>query len=58
MQPSSLRVCTLFDKPSRRQVEVTADYVGISCSDGFLVGFGLDLDGRYRELPAVYEVEQ
>ena len=51
----SLKVCTLLDKSGRREVPVTPDYVGISCEDKFLVGYGLDLDERYRELPAIYE---
>lgn len=56
--PKSLRVCTLIDKRSRRSAEVAADFVGIGCEDGFLVGYGLDLDERSRELPAIYEVDQ
>ena len=52
----SLGVCTLIDKSQRRQVNVTADYVGISGADGFLVGYGLDLDERMRELSAIYEI--
>ncbi len=52
----SLRVCTLIDKKRHRAAEVTPDYLGISCDDGFLVGYGLDLDERLRELPAIYEV--
>ena len=55
--PRSLRVCTLLDKRERRRVDCPVDYVGISCGGGFLVGYGLDLDERFRELPAVYEVE-
>jgi hypoxanthine phosphoribosyltransferase len=52
----SLSVCTLIDKRAHRVVDVEADYVGISCSDGFLVGYGLDLDERFRELPEIYKV--
>ncbi len=51
----SLKVCTLLDKSGRREVPVTPDYVGISCENRFLVGYGLDVDERYRELPAIYE---
>lgn len=51
----SLRVCTLLDKSGRREVSVKPDYVGISCENRFLVGYGLDVDERYRELPAIYE---
>ena len=52
----SVKICTLLDKSGRRQVEVTPDYVGISCENRFLVGYGLDFDERYRELPAIYEL--
>lgn len=52
----SLAVCTLIDKKQRRQANITPDYVGISCEGGFLVGYGLDLDERMRELPAIYEI--
>ena len=55
--PKSLRVCALIDKPGRRRADVTADYSGIVCSGGFLVGYGLDLDERCRELTAIYEIE-
>ncbi len=53
-QPRSLRVCTLIDKRARRDVEIEADYVGISIEDGFIVGYGLDYNERYRELSAIY----
>jgi len=52
-QPASLRIATLLDKPTRRCVEVPVDYVGFSIEDRFAVGFGLDLDGKYRNLPFV-----
>jgi len=48
--PKTLKVCTLIDKRSRREVEFEADYVGLSIDDGFIVGYGLDLDERYRNL--------
>ena len=51
--PASLKICALLDKPSRRQVEMTADYVGFVCPDEFLVGYGLDYAERYRNLPFV-----
>jgi hypoxanthine phosphoribosyltransferase len=54
--PKSLRVCVLLDKRGRRRAEVSADYTGIVCDDGFLVGYGLDYDERCRELPAIYEM--
>ena len=55
----SCRVATLLSKPSRRAVEVQLHYVGFEIPDEFVLGFGMDLDGRYRELPdvVVYEAE-
>lgn len=52
-EPASLKVCTLLDKPSRRRVQVPVDYVGFTIEDHFVVGYGLDLDGKYRNLPYV-----
>jgi hypoxanthine phosphoribosyltransferase len=52
----SLAVCTLIDKKQHRQADITPDYVGISCDGGFLVGYGLDLQERMRELSAIYEI--
>ena len=49
--PLSIRVCTIFDKPSRRKVEMQGDYVGIEIPDEFVIGYGLDYDGKYRNLP-------
>lgn len=49
----SVRTCTLLDKPSRREVEFEADYVGCQIPDEFVVGYGLDYDEKYRALPYV-----
>ena len=49
----SVRTCTLLDKPSRREVEFEADYVGQEIPDEFVVGYGLDYDEKYRALPYV-----
>ena len=49
----SVRTCTLLDKPSRRKVEFTPDYVGVEIPDEFVVGYGLDYDEKYRALPFV-----
>ncbi|HEY5674911.1 MAG TPA: hypoxanthine phosphoribosyltransferase [Malonomonas sp.] len=57
-QPRSLKICTLIDKRARREVEIEADYVGISMEDGFIIGYGLDHDERYRNLPDIYLVEE
>jgi len=54
--PSSIRVCALLDKPERRKVKLEADYVGITIPDKFVVGYGLDFNGRFRELPDIYYV--
>ena len=51
--PKSIRICTLFDKPERRMAEVKATYVGTQVPDAFIVGYGLDYDERYRNLPFV-----
>jgi hypoxanthine phosphoribosyltransferase len=52
-EPESLKICTLLNKPSRRRVEVPVDYVGFSIEDHFVVGYGLDLEGKLRNLPYV-----
>lgn len=49
----SVKVCALLDKPSRRKVEVEIDYIGFVIDDLFVVGYGLDYDGRYRNLPYI-----
>lgn len=51
--PASLRLCTLLDKQEARKVEIEVDYVGFSCPDAFVVGYGLDYAGRYRDLPEI-----
>jgi len=55
----SCRTATLLSKPSRRVVELELEYVGFEIPDEFVLGFGMDLDGRYRELPdvVVYEAD-
>ena len=52
-QPKSFRVAVLLDKPSRRKLAVEADYVGFTIPDEFVVGYGLDFDERYRNLPDI-----
>lgn len=51
--PKSIKICTLFDKPERREAEVSPDYVGARIPDAFIVGYGLDYAGKYRNLPFV-----
>lgn len=55
--PKSLRLCTLLDKPDRRGVDVDVDYTGFQIPDKFVVGYGLDYDQRYRNLPYIGIVE-
>ena len=55
--PESLRLCTLLDKPDRRVIEVNVDYTGFQIPDEFVVGYGLDYDQRYRNLPYIGVVE-
>ena len=52
-QPASLKLATLLDKPDRRVTEVEVDYTGFPIPDAFVVGFGLDYDQRYRNLPYI-----
>lgn len=51
--PKSVRICTAFDKPSRRKVDIEVEYKGIEVPDKFIVGYGLDYAGKYRNLPDV-----
>ena len=52
-QPESLALCALLDKPERRVVEVPVDYIGFQVPDYFVVGYGLDYDQKYRNLPYI-----
>mgnify|MGYP000733176608 CR=1 FL=1 len=55
--PESIKICTLLDKPDRRVADVHVDYVGFNIPDEFVVGYGLDYDQRYRNLPYIGVVE-
>jgi hypoxanthine phosphoribosyltransferase len=57
-QPASLRVCTLLNKPSRRELEVPLDYIGFDIPNEFVLGYGLDYDEKYRNLPYVGVLKQ
>lgn len=53
MEPASLKICTLLDKPERRRVDVYADYIGFTVPNEFVVGYGLDYQEYYRNLPFI-----
>ena len=55
--PKSIQLCTLLDKPERRERDVKVDYVGFNIPDEFVVGYGLDYAQRYRNLPFIGVVE-
>ncbi len=55
--PKSIALCTLLDKPSRRVVDIRADYTGFEIPDEFVVGYGLDYNQKYRNLPCIGVVE-
>lgn len=51
--PNSIKICTLFDKPDRREVNIFADYIGTKVPNEFIVGYGLDYNEYYRNLPYI-----
>ena len=55
--PASIKLCTLLDKPERRVTDVKVDYIGFEIPDEFVVGYGLDVDEKYRNLPYIGVVE-
>ena len=55
--PKSVKICTMLDKPSRRKEKLTPDYIGFQVEDLFIVGYGLDYDQKYRNLPYVSYLE-
>ncbi|NRA21801.1 MAG: hypoxanthine phosphoribosyltransferase [Oceanospirillaceae bacterium] len=55
-EPKSLTLCTLLDKPSRREVDVAVDWIGFSIPDEFVVGYGIDYAQKYRNLPYIAKV--
>lgn len=57
-KPASIKICTLLDKPERRRVEIEIDYVGFSVLNKFIVGYGLDYNQHYRNLPYIGCLEQ
>jgi len=57
-EPKSLKLCTLLDKPGRREVPVKSDYIGFSIEDLFVIGYGLDYNQKYRNLPYIGVMEE
>src|SRR4030081_2929945 len=56
LKPASLRVAALLDRPTRREVSVKIDFLGFTIPDRFVIGYGLDYAGLYRELPGIYSL--
>lgn len=56
-KPKSLKLCALLDKPDRRKIDVKVDYTGFQIPDKFVVGYGLDWDEKYRNLPYIGYIE-
>ncbi len=57
-QPASVKICALTDKPSRRKKEVKIDYLGFTVPDRFVVGYGMDCNGKYRNLSDICFIEE
>jgi len=56
--PRSIQVVSLLSKPARRQIDVDIAFLGCEIEDRFVIGYGLDFDERYRNLPEIYELLQ
>ena len=56
-KPASVKLCALADKPSRREVPVNIDYLGFTVPNKFIVGYGLDADQKFRNLPDICYLE-
>ena len=57
LNPASIKICTLIDKHERRKVKIDVDYSCFSLEKGFIVGYGLDYNEKYRNLPAIYDLK-
>ena len=58
LQAKSVAVCTLLDKPARREASIPVDYIGLSVPNQFIVGYGIDFDQKYRQLPEIYTLQE
>ena len=56
-QPRSIRICALINKEERRDVDIAVDYSCFDLEEGFIVGYGLDYDQKYRNLPAIFDLK-
>jgi len=52
-KPSSIKICTLIEKPSRKKIDIKSDYLGFTIADYYIVGYGLDYNEHYRNLPFI-----
>lgn len=57
LNPKSIKICTLIDKHERREVKIDVEYSCFSLNEGFIVGYGLDYNEKYRNLPAIYDLK-
>lgn len=57
LNPKSVKICSLIDKHERREVKINVDYSCFSLNKGFIVGYGLDYNEKYRNLPAIYDLK-
>lgn len=57
LNPKSIKICTLIDKHERREVDIAVNYSCFSLEKGFIVGYGLDYNEKYRNLPAIYDLK-
>ena len=58
MNPKAVKICTLLDKPSGRRAEIDVDYIGFTVEDRFIIGYGLDYDQKYRNLPYISYLQE
>jgi hypoxanthine phosphoribosyltransferase len=56
--PKTLAICALIDKKARREVVIDVDYVGLEMDDGFIVGYGIDCNEGYRNLPEIWVIKE